>query len=110
MGWNDQKARRASALIAALEIEYLDGSRENILTDERWRVLTTPILFSSIYDGETVDMNAPCEDLGPARILPHDTSILLPQEGEEIREMGTLSPIAEITTPRASAFWTSART
>ena len=100
MGWNDQKARRASALIAALEIEYLDGSRENILTDERWRVLTTPILFSSIYDGETVDMNAPCEDLGPARILPHDTSILLPQEGEEIREMGTLSPIAEITTPK----------
>ena len=100
LGWNDQQARRRTALIAALSVEYEDGSREHILTDESWRVLTTPIRFSSIYDGETVDMTAPCEDVGPAAIYPGDTSILLPQEGEEVRETETLAPIAEITTPK----------
>lgn len=100
MGWDGQKERRRTALIAALEVEYEDGSRQNILTDARWRVMTTPILSSSIYDGETVDMNAPCEDLGYAVVMEHDKSILLPQEGEEIREMGTFAPIQELTTPK----------
>jgi len=43
------------ALLAQLEIQYADGSIERIVTDENWRAATGPILFSSIYDGETCD-------------------------------------------------------
>ncbi len=100
MGWDGQKARRRTALIAALQLEYEDGRCENILTDASWRAATTPILSSSLYDGETVDLCAPSRDLGPAKVLDLDRSILIPQEGEEVREMLTLSPAQELTTPK----------
>ena len=99
MGWDGQKERRRTALIAALEVEFADGRAQTVLTDARWQVLTTPILGSSIYDGETVDMTAETESLGYAEVVDYDKSILLPQEGEEVREMATLGVIAEITTP-----------
>ena len=99
MGWDGQKERRRTALIAALEVEFTDGRTQTVLTDARWQVLTTPILGSSIYDGETVDMTAETESLGYAEVVDFDKSILLPQEGEEVREMATLGVIAEITTP-----------
>src|SRR6185503_15764721 len=43
------------ALLAQLEVQYLDGSSERIVTDENWRAATGPILLSGIYDGETYD-------------------------------------------------------
>ena len=43
------------ALLAQLEIQYLDGSSERIVSDENWRAATGPILLSGIYDGETYD-------------------------------------------------------
>ena len=99
MGWDGQKARNRTALIAALEVEFADGRVQTVLTDARWQVLTTPILSSSIYDGETVDMTAETENLGCAEVADYDKSILLPQEGEEVHEMATLGVIGEITTP-----------
>lgn len=99
MGWDGQKERNRTALIAALEVEFTDGRVQAVFTDARWQVLTTPILSSSIYDGETVDMNAETENLGYAEVVAHDKSILIPQEGEEVHEMATLGVIAEITTP-----------
>lgn len=99
MGWDGQKARNRTALIAALEVEFDDGRAQTVLTDARWQVLTTPILCSSIYDGETVDMNAETESLGPAEVVDFDKSILIPQEGEEVREMATLGAVQELVTP-----------
>ena len=43
------------ALLAQLEIQYADGSKEIIVTDENWRAATGAILMSSIYDGESYD-------------------------------------------------------
>lgn len=43
------------ALLAQLEVQYEDGSSERMITDERWRAATGPILTSDIYDGETYD-------------------------------------------------------
>lgn len=46
-------------LIAELHIEYEDGRREVIGTDESWRVARSRITFSGIYDGETQDDTLP---------------------------------------------------
>ena len=43
------------ALLAQLELDYADGTRERVVTDESWRASTGPILASDIYDGETYD-------------------------------------------------------
>ncbi len=42
-------------LLAQLEVEYSDGTREEILTDGNWRATESPILHSEIYAGETYD-------------------------------------------------------
>jgi len=43
------------ALLAQLEIQHVDGTRERIVSDKNWRAATGPILMDSIYDGETYD-------------------------------------------------------
>jgi len=41
--------------IAQIQLEYADGSVENVGTDENWRVAPGPITFNSIYGGEDFD-------------------------------------------------------
>lgn len=42
-------------LICRLHITYADGTSEDIVTDDSWRVTPSPIVFSSIYGGEDYD-------------------------------------------------------
>jgi alpha-L-rhamnosidase len=42
-------------LLAQLEIEYSDGSRTTVGTDESWKASGSPILHAEIYAGETYD-------------------------------------------------------
>ena len=44
-----------TALLLQLTVRYLDGTQETFCTDESWRGAFGPVLFSEIYDGETVD-------------------------------------------------------
>ena len=38
------------ALIAAIEIEYKNGEKETVITDESWLCARSECLFSGIYD------------------------------------------------------------
>ncbi|MEA4898376.1 MAG: family 78 glycoside hydrolase catalytic domain [Christensenellaceae bacterium] len=42
-------------LICEVVVEYEDGAREIIASDERWKVAESPFLRSEIYDGEYFD-------------------------------------------------------
>lgn len=42
-------------LLVRLEVEYSDGTREQLVTDENWKAARSPILHSEIYAGETYD-------------------------------------------------------
>lgn len=43
-------------LIAQLELEFADGSRRTIVTDNSWRAAPSPILFDDLYDGQRTDL------------------------------------------------------
>lgn len=43
------------AAIAQLEIDYQDGSREIIATDETWQTRPSPIVKNGVYSGEVFD-------------------------------------------------------
>ena len=58
-------------LLAALRIEYADGSRETIATGPAWKAAPSPITFTSIYGGE--DFDARLEPSGWARADFDDT-------------------------------------
>ncbi len=87
------------ALIAWIDVTYVDGSEERIVTDEEWQVYTSHVLFGELYHGETVDLTAPVELIGNAVVCDIKTR-LIPQVGEWITEQERFSPIAVIRTPK----------
>ena len=94
---NHYYADRAS-LVASLHVTYEDGTEETVATDESWEVYTSPVTFSEIYHGETVDMTAPIELVGNA-VLSDVKTQLIPQVGEWITEHERLAPVELIVTP-----------
>ena len=41
--------------LAQLELEYADGSRDTVTTDESWKAAASPIIESQVYSGEFYD-------------------------------------------------------
>ncbi len=92
---------REDALIAALFIEYEDGTRDFIPTDSSWKCSKSNILYSHVYNGETVDFNANTDEEFPVKVLDDiNKDILIPTEGEEVREMAHLGVVEIIKTPK----------
>ena len=87
------------SVIAWLDITYTDGSSEQIITDENWEVWSSPVLFSEIYHGETIDLTAPIKKIGDAVLDPTVKTKLVPQDGEWITEQERLAPVELIHTP-----------
>ena len=54
-GQGNNYGKTQPTLRAQLRIEYLDGSVEWVMTDEKWKADISPILSAEIYDGETYD-------------------------------------------------------
>ncbi len=90
-GWlnSEDKQRRLNqpcGLIASLRICYADGTKETVPTEENWQWAKSRILFSEIYDGETCDARIEPGDWQPVKPLKWSKDILIPQEGEAVRE------------------------
>ncbi len=39
-----------------LQVEYADGSREVVATDEEWKTAQSPVIYCSLFAGETLDV------------------------------------------------------
>lgn len=77
---------RPCGLIARLLINYYDSTEDVIRTDESWECGESAVRFSEIYDGEKYDARFETKNWEKAKILDWPKDILIPQEGEEIRE------------------------
>ncbi len=102
--------RRTPELLAQLEIEYADGSRETITSDDQWRVTDEgPIRDSGLYDGENYDAthelygwltpgynDAAWSPVSTAPVA--DTPRLVPKRFPPVRHMETLQ-VQAITEP-----------
>ncbi len=92
---------REDAIIASLLIEYEDGTEDFIPTDASWECSKSNILYSHVYNGETVDFTIDTDEKFPVKELNDiSTEILVPQEGEEVREMARISVSQVIKTPK----------
>jgi alpha-L-rhamnosidase len=58
VGWADgvrDLYGKRIALLAQLEVEYLDGTREVFGSDDTWLAASSPITATGLYEGETYD-------------------------------------------------------
>ncbi|MGQ0605005.1 MAG: family 78 glycoside hydrolase catalytic domain [Anaerolineales bacterium] len=97
------------ALLGQLEITYAGGAVERVVTDERWRSATGPILSSDIYDGETYDARLerpgwsktgyPDSDWAATRRIEWDLATLVAPLGPPVRCTEVVRPVAILTSP-----------
>jgi alpha-L-rhamnosidase len=111
LAWNNQKSIYGDtrALLLQLHIDYADGTKEVVRSDNSWRAATGPILMSELYHGETYDARLEKTDWAAASFndkdwsgvseLPHSKDILIMQENEPVRITEKLKPIELIKTP-----------
>lgn len=103
-GWivTEDKTRRYNqpcGIFGQLELEYSDGSQETILTDSTWEYVESPVRFSEIYDGEHYDASFQSEAWENVSLLDWSKDILIPQEGEFIKEQERLCAKSVFVTP-----------
>ena len=103
-GWktSEDKIRRAAQprlLLGEIHLAFEDGTEEVIATNESWLWGMSEIKFSEIYDGETVDAGYETTEWKESVIADWSYDILIPQEGEEIKEMERVFAKSIITTP-----------
>ncbi|KAB8251145.1 bacterial alpha-L-rhamnosidase domain protein [Aspergillus flavus] len=101
-----------TALMAQLEVTYIDGSVDTISSDRSWVVTTGPIRLAEIYDGEKYDATReiPCWS-SPAMALPTawepvllmdplpDSVELTAGFSEPVRRTEVIQPIQKVVTP-----------
>ncbi len=97
------------ALLSQLEISYADGTTERVVSDESWRTSTSPIVESSLYDGETYD--ARLEQIGwsepgyndqewaGVKELEWNFATLFAPVGPPVRRIQEISPVSITTSP-----------
>ena len=88
-----------AAIIAKLELTFADHT-ETVITDESWMCSDSPILFDSIYDGETYDARITPDFNRNAAVLDAPKDMLVLQEVEHVTEHERFAPVAFITTPK----------
>ncbi len=98
------------ALLMQLEIEYHDGSRQVVVTDENFKSSTGPLVFSDLFIGERYDARleksgwstAGYEGMEWRQVdtVCYGYSNLAAQYGEPVKAVEEIKPLSIITTPR----------
>ena len=96
--------------ILMLNIVYKDGTKETIVTDNSWKVHSSPILFDNIYHGETYDARKEVKDWcdfsfddavwDSAELMEAPTTHLVEQELEPMRKIRSVKPLAILPTEK----------
>ena len=87
-------------LIAEIWLDYADGSRECIPTDESWQVTRSNITFSNIYDGEHRDDTLPAAGTEKVLVLPDAAEKLSDRLSPPVRAQKEWHPVELIRTPK----------
>jgi alpha-L-rhamnosidase len=99
--------------IVQIELEYVDGSTERVVTDESWRVDPGPITYNDVYGGEDYDARRLPAGWDTAGFddaqWPHAVELVRP--GGELRGLSASAPeIAAIETMPAKEISRSSNT
>lgn len=88
---------------AQLELDYVDGSKQIVGTDDGWLIRSSPILSSEIYDGEVYDArkevvgwaaHGSVSGWDPARVVEPPSAAVEPELCAPIRVTQAMAPIA----------------
>lgn len=98
------------ALLFQLDIIYNDGSSELVVSDDSWKSSTGAIVYSEIYNGETIDARKEKKgwtltgfndaDWAPVKVADFAKDNLLATQNEPVKKHETFKPVKFFTTPK----------
>lgn len=101
---------RDIALLCQVEIEYADGTSEQIISDGSWKSAEGPVRYSEIYNGEIYDARLEKEgwslpgyndtEWTGVRVADHPMNVLIPTRNEPVKRHETFTPVKIFTTPK----------
>ncbi|WP_310603235.1 family 78 glycoside hydrolase catalytic domain [Anaerosporobacter sp.] len=83
-------------VLLELHIEYTDGEKDCVYTDDSFMACTSQIFENNIYDGEHIDMTAKKEELSVS-VLDDTTSLLVGRSNPPIRKVAEFEPVVVST-------------
>lgn len=98
------------ALLFQLNITYADGTTETVISDDSWKSSTGSIVYSEIYNGETID--ARLEKKGwtlpgyndsqwpGVKVAGFSMKELIATYNEPVKKHETFAPVKILTTPK----------
>jgi len=89
-----------TALLAQIELRYMDGTQEHICTDENWLSTTGPRRYSELYHGEIIDFSLPEQPVAQARAYAYTKEILVGQVSEPVRITQRVPVRRVLTSPK----------
>ena len=111
VGWisNRNLYGKELALIGQVIIDYIDGSKQIVATDDTWRSSFGPVLNSEIYHGEIYDArkelpgwSMPGNTVGnwiPVKVQSFDTKVLINTYNMPVRKREHIKPVRSLITP-----------
>lgn len=112
IGWTGGYAHygKQLALLVQLQVEYMDGTSETIVSNSDWKASYGPILESDMYNGEKYDARLEMDgwsNIGfddsqwvKVEILDHSKDILVAPQGPPVKAIEEVKPKKIITTPK----------
>jgi len=92
----------------SLVLQFSDSNEVTILSDQSWNAFPqpTPIIFNTIYGGESFDAGIPTPPIGswPNAVIWNGPTVpIVPESAPLVKVLETISPIA-ITQPQTGTF------
>jgi len=101
------------ALLFQMNITYSDGTKDIVISDGNWKSTTGAIIFSEIYNGETIDARKEKKgwslpdynDSGwsSVKVINYSLVNLVGTENELIKKHEIFKPVKLITTPKGES-------
>jgi len=112
IGYSNRKNVYGSdiALLMQVEITYEDGSKTTIVSDGTWKSSTGEVVYSEIYNGETIDHNKDQPGWAQTgfddskwsgvKVQDYPKSILIATYNEMVKKHETFKPVRIFKTPK----------
>ena len=97
------------SLLLQIDVEFIDGIHQQIISDESWKSSTSAIRYAEIYNGETIDDRAEKTgwqnvgyndaDWPGVQVMSFTKETLIATYNEPVRKHETFKPVKIFTTP-----------
>jgi len=102
VGWwgQDNLYGTSLALLYQMEVTYTDGTKETVISNDKWQSATGKITYAEIYNGETIDNRKEITTWHPVKVVDYPLNNLVATICEPVTKHEIFKPLNIFKTPK----------